>query len=53
MQNRFITLIFAAIFIAVVPMIFAQGSTNAPGKKLRIVLVGDSTVNDEGGWGYG
>jgi len=23
------------------------------GKKLRIVLVGDSTVNDGGGWGYG
>ncbi len=34
-------------------MSFAQDSTNASEKKIRIVLVGDSTVNDEGGWGYG
>ncbi|HEX4349385.1 MAG TPA: rhamnogalacturonan acetylesterase [Verrucomicrobiae bacterium] len=53
MQNRFIILLFAAIFCAAVPTVFAQGSTNAPDKKLRIILVGDSTVNDEGGWGYG
>ena len=24
-----------------------------PTHKLKIVLVGDSTVNDQGGWGYG
>jgi pectinesterase len=53
MKNRLITLLFAAIFCTTVPMVFAQGSTNTPEKKIRIVLVGDSTVNDEGGWGYG
>ena len=33
----------------------AQAQTNSPtaAKKIRIVLVGDSTVNDQGGWGYG
>lgn len=29
-----------------------ETGTSAP-KKIRIVLVGDSTVNDAGGWGYG
>jgi pectinesterase len=52
-QKRFITLFVAVIFFAAVSTIFAQVSTNSPDKKIRIVLVGDSTVNDEGGWGYG
>lgn len=34
-------------------LVTAQGQANLPAKKLRIVLVGDSTVNDAGGWGYG
>src|SRR5580704_5691103 len=43
----------AAILFAAISAICAQGQANAPEKKIRIVLVGDSTVNDEGGWGYG
>lgn len=31
---------------------FADDTTNAA-HKIKIVLVGDSTVNDQGGWGYG
>jgi len=31
----------------------AQTNAPMPEKTLRIVLVGDSTVNDAGGWGYG
>jgi pectinesterase len=47
-------IIFATtIFLAGAAIALAQISTAAPGKKLRIVLVGDSTVNDGGGWGYG
>lgn len=39
-----------ALFIGV-----ASAAPTAPAadKKILIVLVGDSTVNDEGGWGYG
>ena len=31
----------------------AGAATNSPAHKLKIVLVGDSTVNDGGGWGWG
>lgn len=42
-----------AILLASATILAAQNSTNATVKKIRIVLVGDSTVNDQGGWGYG
>ena len=42
-----------AITLAAAFLVPAQDATNAPVKKLRLVLVGYSTVNDEGGWGYG
>ena len=31
----------------------AAAETMRAGHKIKIVLVGDSTVNDQGGWGYG
>jgi pectinesterase len=43
----------AMIFFTAINMTIAQNQTNAPERRIRIVLVGDSTVNDEGGWGYG
>lgn len=46
-----VTLVTAIVFLASVAL--AGDATNGPGKKIRIVLVGDSTVNDEGGWGCG
>ncbi len=46
-----VTLVTVAVLIASVAL--AGDATNGPGKKIRIVLVGDSTVNDGGGWGYG
>src|SRR5580698_749057 len=51
-------LLFQAVCAVVIgaclaPRLWAEDSTAAPAKKIRIVLVGDSTVNDEGGWGYG
>ncbi len=42
------TVLLAAAFIAM-----AQTDAPAAKPKIRIVLVGDSTVNDGGGWGYG
>jgi pectinesterase len=53
MKNHSLVFCVATILFAAVSMVFAEDSTNAPAKKTRIVLVGDSTVNDEGGWGYG
>lgn len=43
----------AALLLVAGPIVYAQtaGSTSRP--RIRIVLVGDSTVNDAGGWGYG
>jgi pectinesterase len=52
-MNRSSGLCAAMLLFAATTMAFAQNQTNAPDKKIRIVLVGDSTVNDEGGWGYG
>ena len=36
-----------------VSWLHAQAGAPLAAKKIRIVLVGDSTVNDGGGWGYG
>jgi pectinesterase len=45
---------FAAIILfAGASIIRAQNSATATEKKIRIVLVGDSTMNDQGGWGWG
>jgi pectinesterase len=41
------------LWLAAAPVLLAQDSTNPPPKKICIVLVGDSTVNDGGGWGFG
>ena len=46
---KFIRLLLAAILFS--SGAFAAESTSPA--KIRIVLVGDSTVNDAGGWGYG
>ncbi len=43
--------IATTILVAGASIALAQNSANAT--KIRIVLVGDSTVNDQGGWGYG
>jgi len=45
----------AVLFLGLASVVFAQDTAATPtaGKKIRIVLVGDSTVNDGGGWGYG
>jgi len=45
------TIFAATILLAVASSALAQNS--AATTKIRIVLVGDSTVNDQGGWGYG
>ena len=56
-MNRHLVRVFCmtAIFLGMVPVSLAQDTAQTPtvGKKIRIVLVGDSTVNDGGGWGYG
>jgi pectinesterase len=51
--KTFSTFLCAAIAFAATATTFAQNQSGVPAKKIRIVLVGDSTVNDEGGWGYG
>ncbi len=43
-------LVFAGIMLALLPV---RASTNTPATLLRIVLVGDSTVNVDAGWGPG
>ncbi|MEY4916377.1 MAG: hypothetical protein RL616_290 [Verrucomicrobiota bacterium] len=46
---------FKLLFLAAVLFssgAFAVDTTNAP-HKIKIVLIGDSTMNDQGGWGYG
>jgi pectinesterase len=52
-MKQLICRISAALFLGVLLLAPAYGQSDAPQKKLRIVLVGDSTVNNEGGWGYG
>lgn len=47
------TIFAATLLLAGASIALAQNPANAPEKKIRIVLVGDSTVNDGGGWGYG
>ena len=45
---------FTAMLLSLAAMLVsAQDSSSALQKKIRIVLVGDSTMNDGGGWGYG
>jgi pectinesterase len=53
MKSKSILWCTAIVLLAAVCAGPAPAQTNAPAKKIRIVLVGDSTVNDEGGWGYG
>ncbi len=53
MKRHLIKIIAAIILLASASIVSAQDSTNVPEEKIRIVLVGDSTVNDGGGWGYG
>ena len=48
MKSKFIFL--AAVFFCLGA--WADGATNAA-HKIKIVLIGDSTMNDQGGWGYG
>ena len=47
-----IGIVAATLLLATVASTSAQNSPPAT-PKIRIVLVGDSTVNDAGGWGYG
>lgn len=53
MNPRFLIVSLLAILFAGTHPASGQTRSNAPAHKLRIVLVGDSTVNDNGGWGYG
>src|SRR5580658_9906208 len=56
MNRHLVRVLFInTIFWGLVSMVFAQDAAPSPaaGKKIRVVLVGDSTVNDGGGWGYG
>jgi pectinesterase len=48
-----VKIIAAVVLLAGASIICAQNAANVSEKKIRIVLVGDSTVNDGGGWGYG
>lgn len=50
--KRFLFCAAALIASLAVPAVFAA-DTNAPAKKIKIVLVGDSTVTGSAGWGSG
>src|ERR1039458_9827361 len=52
-RHHLVKIIAAVVLLAGASIICAQTATNVSEKKFRIVLVGDSTVNDGGGWGYG
>lgn len=42
------------VFTLAIPcLIFARDPLSAPNHKIKIILVGDSTVTDESGWGLG
>ena len=45
-------MITATVLLAIAVIVPAQNLGAGPKPKIRIVLVGDSTVNDSGGWGY-
>jgi pectinesterase len=49
MKNNFLKFFAAIVLLASAQIIFGQDAPH----KIKIVLVGDSTVNDQGGWGYG
>jgi len=53
MKNQLTRLIAATAMLATASVATAQIDAPAAKPKIRIVLVGDSTVNDGGGWGYG
>lgn len=57
MKLLFTTLLATAGWLANLSIASAQNAgtnnTSSMSPKIRIVLVGDSTVNDGGGWGYG
>src|ERR1039458_10582718 len=52
-RHHLVKIIAAVVLLAGASIICAQTATNVSEKKIRIVLVGDSTVNDGGGWGFG
>lgn len=47
------TILPGLILAATTLMLRAQSNTPAPGHKIKIILVGDSTVTDTAGWGAG
>ncbi len=53
MKLHLLKIFTATVLLASGSALIAQTNTSAPAKKLRIVLVGDSTMNDQGGWGWG
>jgi pectinesterase len=53
MNMRLIKMLAALVLLTGVSAAPAQTNSPMLAKKIRIVLVGDSTVNDQGGWGYG
>jgi pectinesterase len=50
MRFKNITLLFAALTVATLPL---AAQTTPPVSKTKIILVGDSTVTDNAGWGLG
>ncbi len=54
LRRRMLRPVFAlAALCAAIPAWSQNPSAPAPSRHVRVVLVGDSTVNDEGGWGPG
>jgi polygalacturonase len=53
MMNKLMFQAVCALLLLAPAAMFAGDSPVPAGKKILIVLVGDSTVNDEGGWGFG
>src|ERR1039457_6025408 len=52
-RHHLVKIIATVVLLADASIICAQTATNVSEKRIRVVLVGDSTVNDGGGWGYG
>jgi PelA/Pel-15E family pectate lyase len=50
---RLIVRVLAIVFLSGLVCALAQTQPQVQPKHIKIVLVGDSTVNDEGGWGAG
>jgi lysophospholipase L1-like esterase len=53
MKHTLTKIVAAGILFAGASIGLTQNHADIPAKKIRIVLVGDSTVNDQGGWGFG